>query len=110
MYAYNLQMLTDVEAAGGAGIALAADDLGLNDNTVTGLEVLNILADFFDNGGDLVAHDNGEGHVFVTAMINLLVGCADAQILILNEHLVIIDLRDGKIYIFYLESFRHSCC
>jgi hypothetical protein len=43
-------------------------------------------------------------------MINLLIGCADAQILILNEHLVIVDLRDGKIYIFYLESFRHSCC
>ena len=98
VHTQNMQVVAAVGAADGAGVAVAAVQVGVHDHAVAHLDaVLVVLRDGDDHTGQLVADDAGIAHQTVGAAESADVAAADAGGHDLDERLAGLGFRHGDL-------------
>jgi hypothetical protein len=113
LYTENLQVVAAIGAADGAGVALAAVDIGVYHHMVSGFEALFVvLRDGDDLCRELMADHTGIGHQIVDTAKSADVASADAGGMQFNDGLTVLgdrlcDVLDGDAPgLFHVYSFH----
>lgn len=86
-----------VVMARAAGMAFAADDLGLNRYLLARMERADARAHLFHHAGNLMPLRNGIGRIRVFAMVNMDIRTANADFLHAHKNLVFARLGNGNL-------------
>lgn len=101
--AHDLQLLAEVILAMTAGIALAADLLGLDGDLLADGNLGDALAHGGDGAAGLVSLGDGILGEGMLAVVDVNIRAADADLLDLDQHLSRLYLRNGN-----LAKFDHA--
>ena len=109
----DLELLADVESAGLAEIAFAADLLRTHDDAHARLEVRDVPADLDDVARSLMAHDDRTADERVLAVIRMDIRAANADRAHADERLIVRNFRNRnlanlKTLRFYQYSLFHN--